>query len=196
MVIITHSNFNPSSTSGIANSLDLTDRILPRLKSHPHSMSHLVCTIITYSLLASPDLLIFPPYTKEDIFTILKDRLSFVPGTVSVIDTTALQFCARKVAAVHGDARKALDICRRAIELFQTHRDISETIVSISHISCVIEEVCGGTVKTMVAEGIPLQQKLVACSILLMTKSKTNKEISLSKVSEYNFCLKYIYLAL
>ena len=29
-----------------------------------------------------------------------------------VVDPMAVQFCARKVAAVHGDVRKALDICR------------------------------------------------------------------------------------
>lgn len=29
-----------------------------------------------------------------------------------VVDSAALQFCARKVSAVSGDARKALDVCR------------------------------------------------------------------------------------
>lgn len=29
-----------------------------------------------------------------------------------VMDASAVQFCARKVSAVSGDARKALDICR------------------------------------------------------------------------------------
>lgn len=28
------------------------------------------------------------------------------------MDASAVQFCARKVSAVSGDARKALDICR------------------------------------------------------------------------------------
>ena len=30
----------------------------------------------------------------------------------SVLDTSAVQFCARKVSAMAGDMRKALDICR------------------------------------------------------------------------------------
>jgi cell division control protein 6 len=29
-----------------------------------------------------------------------------------ILDNPAIQFCARKVAAVAGDMRKALDICR------------------------------------------------------------------------------------
>ena len=38
-----------------------------------------------------------------------------------MIDQSALQFCARKVAATSGDARKALDVCRRAVEIVETN---------------------------------------------------------------------------
>lgn len=38
----------------------------------------------------------------------------------SVIEPSAIQFCAMKVAAVAGDMRKALDICRRAVEAVET----------------------------------------------------------------------------
>ena len=37
-----------------------------------------------------------------------------------MIDSSAIQFCARKVAAMTGDARKALDICRRSVEIHNT----------------------------------------------------------------------------
>ena len=36
-----------------------------------------------------------------------------------VLDKSALLFCARKVSAVAGDMRKAMDICRRSVELTQ-----------------------------------------------------------------------------
>ena len=36
---------------------------------------------------------------------------------VDVMDSTAIQFCARKISAVAGDMRKALDVCRRAVEM-------------------------------------------------------------------------------
>lgn len=32
---------------------------------------------------------------------------------------SAIQFCARKIAAISGDMRKALDICRRAVEIVE-----------------------------------------------------------------------------
>ena len=44
-------------TTGIANALDLTDRVLPRLQSHSK---------------CRPQLLHFPPYTKDQIATILQ----------------------------------------------------------------------------------------------------------------------------
>ena len=41
-------------------------------------------------------------------------------GGEKIIEPGAIQFCARKVAAVAGDMRKALDVCRRAVELVET----------------------------------------------------------------------------
>lgn len=46
---------------------------------------------------------------------IIQSRLEGVPG--ATVDPDAIQFASRKVAAVSGDARRALDICRRAVEL-------------------------------------------------------------------------------
>ncbi|NWW44116.1 CDC6 protein, partial [Pedionomus torquatus] len=86
---------------GLANALDLTDRSLARLGAHPAG---------------GPRLLHFPPYTKEQLSAILQERLGQV-GTV--LEAAALQFCARKVSAVSGDARKALDVCRRAVEVVE-----------------------------------------------------------------------------
>ncbi|NXQ00277.1 CDC6 protein, partial [Vidua macroura] len=88
---------------GLANALDLTDRSLARLGAHPGG---------------SPRLLHFPPYTKEQLTRILQERLGQVAGD-PVLDSAALQFCARKVSAVSGDARKALDVCRRAVEVVE-----------------------------------------------------------------------------
>lgn len=55
--------------------------------------------------------------------TIIQSRLEGVPG--NLVDPFAVGFAARKVAAVSGDARRALDICRRAVELVET-RTISQ----------------------------------------------------------------------
>lgn len=49
--------------------------------------------------------------------TIIQSRLNGVPG--NIVDPDAVQFASRKVAAVSGDARRALDICRRAVEIVE-----------------------------------------------------------------------------
>ena len=46
---------------------------------------------------------------------IIESRLQGVPG--NIVHSDAIQFASRKVAAVSGDARRALDICRRAVEI-------------------------------------------------------------------------------
>lgn len=57
----------------------------------------------------------FPGYTHEQLMTIIESRLTSVPA--HIVDPDAIQFASRKVAAVSGDARRALDICRRAVEI-------------------------------------------------------------------------------
>lgn len=83
-------------TPGLANALDLTERLLARLHTPP---------------LPAPHLLRFAPYGREQLTAILHGRLEQLQGG-PVLEPSALQFCARKVSAVSGDARKALDVCR------------------------------------------------------------------------------------
>ena len=98
----------------------------------------------------------------------------------------AIQFCARKVSSVNGDIRKALDICRRAVEIVEA-REKGQSgegcglKVSIGHIASVIEEVYGN--KSRASEEVPLQQKLAAASLLLLV-SNGAREPTLEKVSE------------
>lgn len=60
----------------------------------------------------------FPGYTHEQLIKIIQSRLEGVPG--NIVDPDAVQFASRKVAAVSGDGRRALDICRRAVEIAET----------------------------------------------------------------------------
>ncbi|KAH7414428.1 P-loop containing nucleoside triphosphate hydrolase protein [Phaeosphaeria sp. MPI-PUGE-AT-0046c] len=85
----------------VANTMDLPERTLSNKIS-----SRLGLTRIT-----------FPGYTFEQLVQIIQSRLESVPG---VADAKAVEFAARKVAQVSGDARRALDICRRAVEIAET----------------------------------------------------------------------------
>ncbi|KAI8127054.1 Origin recognition complex subunit 1 [Lucilia cuprina] len=81
----------------IANTMDLPERLLMGKVT-----SRLGLTRLT-----------FQPYTHKQLQEIVTGRLS---GS-EAFKGDAVQLVARKVAAVSGDARRALDICRRATEI-------------------------------------------------------------------------------
>ena len=91
----------------VANTMDLPERTLSNKIS-----SRLGLTRIT-----------FPGYTHAQLMEIIASRLENVSG--DIVDKDAVQFAARKVAAVSGDARRALDVCRRAVEIAE--RDEEQT---------------------------------------------------------------------
>ncbi|XP_071822349.1 cell division control protein 6 homolog isoform X1 [Apostichopus japonicus] len=180
---------------GIANALDLTDRILPRLQARPK---------------CAPKLLHFQPYTKNQIVSILQDRLEATEGSSQVLDPVALQLCARKVAAVSGDIRKALDVCRRAVEVTESDQRTLSVLsptaprqpgspkkspkkksqkVNLQTISSVLGEVYGSNIVSSnnQSQTFPLQQKLVICTLLLTVKEGKRREVTLGKLHE-SYC--------
>ncbi|KAL5005832.1 hypothetical protein ScPMuIL_016990 [Solemya velum] len=174
---------------GIANALDLTDRILPRLQARPK---------------CKPELLNFAPYSKDQIASILKDRLHDLEDDgVSVMEPSAVQFCARKISAVAGDLRKALDVCRRSIEMVETDVRSQQILkvstpdcrsptksplvpkkISIVHINKVLSDIYGSSASVSHQDTIPLQQKLVVCTLLVVLKEGKMKEVTLGKLHE------------
>ncbi|CAM9795710.1 unnamed protein product [Bubo scandiacus] len=172
---------------GLANALDLMDRSLARLGAR---------------LASSPQLLHFPPYTREQLSTILRERLGQVAGD-PVLDAAALQFCARKVSAVSGDARKALDVCRRAVEVVELevrNQTLLKPLpggdspvspvpkrVGLLHVSRVISEVFGDRLAAGAVGGrdtFPLQQKVLLCSLLLLARCLRTREVTLGKLHD------------
>ena len=92
----------------VANTMDLPERTLSNKIS-----SRLGLTRIT-----------FPGYKHTDLMEIITTRLANVPG--NIVDSDAIQFASRKVAAVSGDARRALDICRRAVEIAEQSSEAAQ----------------------------------------------------------------------
>ncbi|KAF2579897.1 hypothetical protein F2Q68_00001985, partial [Brassica cretica] len=87
---------------GVANAIDLADRFLPKLKS----------------LNCKPLVVTFRAYSMEQILRILQERLVELPYVA--FQSKALELCARKVSAASGDMRKALSVCRSALEILET----------------------------------------------------------------------------
>ncbi|KAH0535571.1 origin recognition complex subunit 1 [Cotesia glomerata] len=96
----------------IANTMDLPERVLMSRVT-----SRLGLTRLT-----------FQPYNFKQLHEIVITRLN----ESDAFKSDAIQLVARKVAAVSGDARRALDICRRATEIAE-HQD--SKVVGISHVN-------------------------------------------------------------
>ncbi|KAH9921247.1 P-loop containing nucleoside triphosphate hydrolase protein [Epithele typhae] len=74
----------------------------------------------------------FQPYTTPQLEQIVKARLaaaaaSLPAGTPAVLAPDAVKFASMKVASISGDARRVLDICRRAAELVRPARRTART---------------------------------------------------------------------
>ena len=196
---------------GIANSLDLTARVLPRLQVKE-----------AYR----PTLLHYPPYTKQQLITIISTRLNqgAEDGSPAVITPRATAFLASKISSLSGDLRKALDVCRRALELAESAvrkqtllkpmkpTGLANPAVSprkgykspkalpkigqvdLPQIMKVVNQVYGSQVTASLGtkgEGLPVQQKILVASLLLMVKRGRTKEVTLGKlIDTYGKVLK------
>ena len=79
----------------------------------------------------------FQPYTHKQLMEIVTSRLT----GLRAFQADAVQLAARKVAALSGDARRALDICRRATEI--SERDAigaEEAHVTMKHVNDAVQE--------------------------------------------------------
>ncbi|XP_050094570.1 cell division control protein 6 homolog [Anopheles aquasalis] len=159
---------------GIANALDLTDRLLVRLQTR--------CEL-------KPHLIQFLPYTKAQIIVILKSYLE-TNGIVDRFPEAALALLAAKVAATSGDIRRALFITRRLVEgMKKEERTKGGGVVcgvSIAQVMTVLNQVYGGSqaINHDLDEGLPLQQKLLICSLMLVLKHGKNKDITVGRLHD------------
>lgn len=166
---------------GIANALDLTDRILPRLQAR--------CEL-------KPKLMHFAPYTKQQIVQIFTNRLE-TAGALQVFSPVALQMLAGKVAAISGDIRRALDIGRRVIELIVQNKQNStlksienvedvEVKVELKQVLNILNNIYGASQNLLedCEDSFPLQQKIILCTLILMLKKAKNKDITVGRLHD------------
>ncbi|KAI1327572.1 ATPase [Xylariaceae sp. FL0255] len=150
----------------VANTMDLPERTLSNKIS-----SRLGLTRIT-----------FPGYNHEQLMKIIQSRLQGVPG--QIVEPDAVQFASRKVAAVSGDARRALDICRRAVELAEadvkstggdpstpskkakSEKGSSRGIVTIATVKRAISEATTSPLQQYL-RGLPYASRVLLASLLI-----------------------------
>lgn len=80
----------------IANTMDLPERFLGKIKSR-----------------IGQKRLVYQPYDAEQIKIILESRLQ---GEAHVFSEDALRLVSQKISSISGDLRRALQVCKRAVE--------------------------------------------------------------------------------
>jgi len=153
---------------GIANSLNLTDRLLPMLKT---------------KVSLQPELLNFPPYTKTELINIITHRLENT-GIVDVFPANAIQLLAAKIASFRGDVRYALDVTRRVIELADDKIDkkieLNDVLTVLNNVYSTSSALDNNDENS---NSLPLQQELILCAfLLLLSSSKKSQAITIGKV--------------
>ncbi|KHN83791.1 Cell division control protein 6 -like protein [Toxocara canis] len=142
------SQFASLAVIAISNSLDLTERELPKLK-----------------LAVPPVLLPFAPYSKEDLQRILKNKLSSNNG----VDERAVELCSRKVAAMTGDVRHAMQIAQRMLpDVSVSLKECAKRVGSADRGACpqVLGAVTNVYRSSLSRTRIPLQQKVLLATML------------------------------
>lgn len=109
----------------IANTMDLPERVFMGKVT-----SRLGLTRLT-----------FQPYSHKQLQEIVASRLNGLDS----FSSDAIQLVARKVAALSGDARRALDICRRASEIAEGDGKDRKATVSMSHVQQALSEMISCT---------------------------------------------------
>lgn len=130
---------------------------------------------------------------------IIQSRLEGVPG--DIVESDAVQFASRKVAAVSGDARRALDICRRAVELAESdvlsqpapntpsksgrNEKISKGFgkVTIATVKRAINEATTSPLQQYL-RGLPLAAKVLLAALLAKTRRTGIAESILGEVMD------------
>lgn len=156
---------------GIANSLDLTDRLLPLLKT---------------KVSLQPELLNFPPYTKTELANIITHRLKNAEVS-EVFPASAIQLLAAKIASFRGDVRYALDVTRRVIELADEKNNKKIELHDVLAILNNVYSTSGALDDNDESyEKLPLQQELIVCALLLLlSSSKKNQIINIGKIYDF-----------
>ncbi|KAF0287610.1 Origin recognition complex subunit 1 [Amphibalanus amphitrite] len=158
----------------IANTMDLPERIMMNRVS-----SRLGLTRMT-----------FQPYTFKQLQEIVSSRLS----GLDAFDPDAIQLVARKVAAVSGDARRALDICRRATELAERgpaaeRRHMSPrkakttALVAMEHVNAAIQEMFASP-KIVAIRSCPAQARSLLQAVVSEFQRTGLEEARLGRVYE------------
>lgn len=148
----------------IANTMDLPERFLPnRIASR-----------------MGTNRINFKPYTYPQLMAIIKySRTEWTQR----FHPDALEYCARKVSAVSGDARRALSLASRAIDWAQSNPTIlpANKLITIPIMEQAIQMTFAGNPVQIMGD-IALQQKVLLLALVLGRRSGGTSSVPFEQV--------------
>ena len=169
----------PLALIGISNTMDLPERLLPRVHSR--------LGIRRVSFL---------PYSHSEIAAIIADRLT----GLDAFEPKGVELCARKVAAVSGDIRRALEVCRLAAQLAEREEvravgppaggggAAAPAYVDLAHIDKASKQL-RGSASLRCLGATPKQQLLLLCCAVLQQKKTGLAEVPLHQLAGHFYAL-------
>jgi len=155
---------------GIANSMNITDRFLPRLRQRN----------------CEPKLMVFPPYKKDDLKNILRQRLARFKtkgrenDEYPFFEHIAVERLTQKVASMTGDIRKCLELARTALDSLLANPDLEK--VGFPQMHHVLDQNFSSQA-TNIIRALPFHQQMLVCSAALLFRER--EEISFGQLNTF-----------
>lgn len=155
----------------ISNNIDLPERLLPK-----------VCTRLGF------DRVDFRSYTRDQIHEILQRRLESHQA-LNVFKNDALKYCAARVAGHSGDVRKALQLCRRALELCcerfsERSASNAKLQVGMDSLRAADEDLLQGNPGIFAIRHISIKARLFLLSFLLEMRERQAEQVHAMHVTQ------------
>lgn len=144
----------------ISNTLDLPEKLMPKISSRMGN-----------------NRLCFKPYQRDELVKILSVKID----SFELFSEDAVKLSAMKVAAVNGDLRRILQICRRAKEIFYSTSQGKYQKIDKIHILKATEELFDSKVQKAIAN-LQIYEKFVLCAILHQMKLDLSNKVSVELV--------------
>ncbi|KAI3639907.1 hypothetical protein MIR68_002035 [Amoeboaphelidium protococcarum] len=126
----------------------------------------------------------FMAYTYEQIEQICHDRVGNLllnqkgKTDVKLFESNAITLCARRVASVSGDARRALEICRRCVDAARSN----ESAVTVQLVNAIYASMYSTPTSIFLKQAASLHQKITLCAILYLISQYGVSDVAMGQL--------------
>ena len=143
----------------ISNTLDLPNRLLPKIKSRMGNNK-----------------IMFKPYTKDELINIIKSK----GIEYDKFNDDAKKLCCVKVSAINGDLRRVIQILLRAKELYNSENKRKSKYKKIEkeYILKACDDLFNSKLKNVI-NSLQICEKIIICAILSSIKDNNDNRVKL-----------------